>query len=176
MSELPTFTDKEDDKDGDNKKPDNYANKLNLPGHETIIPEDLKPILENLPESTVKELLIALSIKKSWTGPLPPPDSLQDYNSVIANGAERIFQRSEKQSDHRMELEKLAISTELRQSGRGQHYGLIIALAFFIGAVFLAYTGHDTTGLVLGTVDILGLVSIFVYGKNEQKQNLDEKK
>lgn len=163
----------EGDKDSGDKKPYKEPEKINLPDS---IPDNFKQIFEKLPQDDVKELLLALTIKKSWSGPLPAPDNLREYNEIIPNGAERIYLRSEKQSDYRMKLENLSISTELRQSGRGQHYGLIIALAFLIGAVFLAYTGHEVVGGILGSLDIIGLISIFVYGKKEQTTDLIKKK
>ncbi len=172
----------EDEQDNNKNSQEDSPNvsdleKIKTPDSEPIIPEEVKPILQKLPEHeqrTVKAL-VALSIKKLWSGPLPPPDILREYNEVIPNGAERIFKRSEKQSDHRMQLENLAVSTELKQSSRGQHYGLIIAFSFLIAAFVLAYTGHDTAGIILGTVDIFGLVSIFVLGKYNQKEDLNKK-
>ena len=35
--------------------------------------------------------------------------------------------------------------------------------------------GHDVVGGILGGVDIVGLVTVFVLGKKEQRSNLDEK-
>jgi hypothetical protein len=36
--------------------------------------------------------------------------------------------------------------------------------------VGLIFTGHDTAGTILGTIDLLGLVSVFIYGKYAERK------
>jgi len=143
-----------------------------------IIPEELGPLLADMPEAqrkAVTAILLGISIKRhSFKSPMPPPDFLKGYNEIIPNGAERILAMSENQSEHRMQLEKTVIGSELSQSEKGQNYGLIIALSFLVGSVFLIYTGHDTAGGILGSFDLVALVSIFIYGKNGQKKSLNK--
>lgn len=163
------------------KSDDNIENKTKkeIPsGLKNIIPEKVKPIIDRLPpkdKATIEASLIALSIKKSWSGPLPSPDTLAEYNKAFPNGAEKIYNLTKSQSEHRMSLENLAISSDLRQSERGQVFGVIIALSFFIGAFVLILLGHEYAGTILGTVDLVALVSVFVIGKDFQKKSLKEK-
>jgi uncharacterized membrane protein len=44
----------------------------------------------------------------------------------------------------------------------GMICGLITALAFLGAATYLIATNHDTAGSILGTVDLVALVAIFV--------------
>lgn len=162
-------------------KQDSIENKQNNDesfGLKNPILDKVKPIIKKLPpddQATLKASMVALSIEKSWSGPLPSPASLKEYNNAFPNGAEKIFNISERQSEHRMDLEKLAVASDLKQSERGQLYGLIIALAFFIGAFILIWAGHDIPGTILGSVDLVALVSVFVIGKNHQRKDLKEK-
>ena len=36
------------------------------------------------------------------SGPLPPPEVLEKYNSAVTNGADRIMLMAEKQQEHRL--------------------------------------------------------------------------
>ena len=95
------------------------------------IPEEIKPLIEELPpekKNKVEAAILSLSISKYFSGPLPHPDTLAEYNKIIPNGADRIFERSEKQSDHRMALEKISVDAGIKQSAQGQIFGFIISL------------------------------------------------
>lgn len=153
--------------------------KTEPPNPEVIIPEELKPILKKLGEKeqkTIVSAMIALTVKRSWTGPIPPPNILLGYNEVVPDGAERILRMAEKQSDHRMEIEKTVINRELNQSGRGQNYAVFIVVVVLLASFTLIYLGHDVAGGVLGGIDLVALASVFVIGKYGQKRDLAKKK
>lgn len=138
---------------------------------EVIIPEEVEELLSELPEpqqKAVKAVLIGVYSQRIWRGPLPPPDILRDYNNAFPNGAERIFIETQKQTAHRMELEKIAIPAELSQSKRGQDYGLIIALSFLLASFVLIILGHSVAGTIIGSIDLVALVTVFVLGRYTQ--------
>ena len=112
----------------------------------------------------------AAQIEKSFSGPLPPPEILVRYNEAVPNGAERIIVMAEKQSDHRMQLENQVVRADIQRSNLGLAAGLIIALAFLGVSYLLIDGGHETAGAVLGTVDIVGLAGVFVYGTISRRQ------
>jgi hypothetical protein len=57
---------------------------------------------------------VAYSIQKSHSGPLPDWESLAEYNKIIPNGADRIMKMSEKQSEHRMQLELIVVKGQIK--------------------------------------------------------------
>ncbi len=120
------------------------------------IPQELEELIKYIPADKKREaikLISSLSVhtESSFKGPLPPPSILGDYNNIIKDGAERIMRMAEIQSAHRIELEKHAIKEELKQSGRGQKFGFILAILGFLVAFGLAYLGHDTVAGIFGT-------------------------
>jgi uncharacterized membrane protein len=117
--------------------------------------------------------MIALLMAQSWKGPLPPPEVLKGYNEAIPDGAESILKLAENQSQHRMKMEATVIPEDQRQSARGQVFAFIITIAFLVAATFLIFYGHDTAGTVLGGIDLVALVSVFIYGKTEQRRETD---
>lgn len=140
-----------------------------------IIPESIKSLLEkaNIPQN--EKRLIAIQIASYFKGPLPPPDILRQYNDIVKDGAERIFNRYEAQSSHRMQLEDHAVKEELKQSSRGQLFGFVISI-FGLGlAGLLAYLGHEAIAGIIGGSTIVSLATVFVVGKYFQKQDMENK-
>jgi uncharacterized membrane protein len=142
------------------------------------LPPQLINVIRALPpqeQEVVKAMFIAISVKESFRGPLPPPDMLAKYNDAFPNGAQHIFNMAKDQSAHRMDLEKSTIKEQQRQGSNGQIYGLIIGVLGLLIAGVCAYTGHDAVGGIIGGIDLVGLVGIFVLGKYKQSKDLEDK-
>ncbi len=135
-----------EEKSKDKDLPEKELQRTHLPDPEITIPEEIKPLLRELPADEQERIsaMIALSVQKSsWKGPIPPPDILKEYNEAVPDGAERILSMAERQSEHRMELESTVVTGELKQSGKGQNYAFIIVILVLIASFYLIYTGHD---------------------------------
>lgn len=68
------------------------------------------------PAGRIEPLLVARS--QSFTGPLPPPEILQGYESVCSGLANRIVAMAENQGDHRREQDKRLLDAEIAQVNR----------------------------------------------------------
>lgn len=112
----------------------------------------------------------------SFSGPLPPPSILREYNEMIEGGGERIMKMAEQHLDHRISLESKALSAELKQNSRGQICGFILGIAGIVGTIFLAVTGHDTVACALVGTTIGSLAVAFVVGKKIQIENQTKKR
>lgn len=88
---------------------------------------------------------------------LPNPGDLQKYEQVTPGFGERLVTMAEREQRFRH-----------RVAAYGQIIGLIIALSFLAASTYLIGSGHDLAGGVLGTVDIVALVTVFVAGKAAQ--------
>ncbi|MGL4598930.1 MAG: DUF2335 domain-containing protein [Bacteroidia bacterium] len=161
--------------DTENKKNQDASSDL-------ILPEEIKHLLAdpNIPidkrvEITKAFLLVSIRRESTFIGPIPPPEILRGYNDILPNGAERIVAMAEKQSNHRMSLEDHAIREELKQSRRGQLFGLLLGVTGLGLATVLACLGHETTAGIFGTTTIVGLVAVFVIGKRTQQKDLSQK-
>lgn len=115
------------------------------------------------------------TVSYSHSGPLPSPDELKKYDGVVDGCAERIVKMAEKQQDHRMSLEKLAVSEQLTQSGRGQHYALACAIVLIIASFIAIMYDHDVAGGCLGGTTLVALVTVFITGKVMQADDLKKK-
>ncbi len=106
-----------------------------------------------------------MSFKKYYSGSLPDGESIRIYDDVIPNGGDRLMSTVEKQLDHRIEIENTGVNRTFNQSSTGQWMGFVIALVFGLIAWDLANSGFTVVASILGTVDIVALVAIFITGK-----------
>ena len=87
-----------------------------------------------------------------WSGPLPPPTLLAEYNDAVPGGAERILSMAERQTSHRMEMEVRTAKYDHRLAHAGQWIGLTVVLAVLVLAGYMVYLGATTAAVaVIGT-------------------------
>ena len=131
----------------------------------------LNEIDPTLRQELIQTIIGVTAISKVHSGPLPDVETLNGYNQIIPNGAERLMQQVEKQSQHRRDIENRVIKWNSIESLIGQLCGMIIAGSVLFASYRLAMNGHEAVASVLGGTTIVGLTSIFVYGKKKQKEN-----
>ena len=129
-----------------------------IPDREHDHPEDEASALESPKRTSI------LVQQESWSGPLPPPDVLLEYN-FVENGAERIFRMAERQSEHRMRMEDKALDSDNSILTRGQWFGLIVVLAVLGLAGYMAYLGATAAAAAVVAIDVVGLAAVFVYSR-----------
>lgn len=155
-----------------------------VPAQENL-PEDVNKVLEQLTEEQRRVLMgtmVAME-QRMYSGPLPPAEEIEAYERVCPGSADRIIKMTEKSLDHRISNEKLIVSEETKQSGRGQILGFILAIFFGVIALVLALTGHEILAGIIAGTDIVSLAIIFVLNKvpelrkggNNEPENLEER-
>lgn len=151
-----------------------------VPAHGEITPpvaqEAAAKKQEGAQQPKGNQVAMSATIKaEQFSGPLPPPAILAQYDKIVPGSAATIIARSEKQSDHRMSLEAYVIPQQQDQSARGQHYGLIVALTGILASLVMVLCGHDAAGGFVGGTTLVGMVGIFVTGKLVQARELKKK-
>lgn len=134
--------------------------------------EDISPevaeVIRELPLDKRQTIVKALSIKQHYSGPLPDGENIRIYNEVIPNGGDRLMKTVEKQLDHRITIEKVGVRRTFNQSSTGQWMGFFIAVIFGIISWDLAKSGQEIVASILGTVDLVALVTIFITGRRNK--------
>lgn len=111
----------------------------------------------------------------SFSGPLPPPALLEQYNQTIQNGAERIMVLVENQSAHREDLERRVVTGNVANQTRGSWFAFVIMMTAILCGSGLIYIGKDTAGLTAIITAVGGMVSVFFYSKLQQKKEREDK-
>ncbi len=69
-----------------------------------------------------------------YSGPIPPPEMMREFDSIVPGAADRILSMAERQEAHRHSLEKAHVRSNLISQYIGQVSGLGgLALVFIIG-------------------------------------------
>jgi len=119
----------------------------------------------------------SLSVQASAkTSIYPFAEDLEAYNRILPQGAERLFRTFEAQSEHRRAIEIAVVTSNLRQSERGQRYGFLTVLLALSGAMGAAYLGMQVLAGVIVTVTLAGGFGVFITGKAQQKNDLQGKR
>lgn len=92
------------------------------------------------------------ALRVEFSGPLPHPQLLAQYNEAVPNGADRIVKLTENQAEHRQAIES-----------RGQLFTFALAVIALVGGIVLIALGDSAEGLVPVIAAIAGLGGLFVY-------------
>lgn len=103
-----------------------------------------------------------------FSGPLPDPTTLAQYEQVIPGFGERILSEYESQGQHRRRLEDAVVTKNLAAQTRGQYIAGLGFVAIVAGAVFLGSLGHTAVALALIGIDILSFGGVYVWGRKKQ--------
>ena len=137
--------------------------------------EKSKPQLNSREDNLQSSRSVSVSHTELFSGPLPHPVILSQYNTVVPGAAERIITMAENQSAHRIALEKHVIEADIQSSKTGQLFGFIIALVGLVGSFTLIMQGHELIGTILGGTTLVSLVGVFVYGTSSRRAEREKK-
>jgi len=111
----------------------------------------------------------------SFSGPLPPPNHLEQYERILPGAAERLLKMAEDQSLHRRNLETKVIHSGVSDSKKGLWFGLIMGLSGFGLVGYCASLGLQLLAGIIAALDLGSLVGVFVYGSKQKRAERVEK-
>lgn len=100
---------------------------------------------------------------------------LERYAALYPQAPKIIFEGFREQGAHRRSIEAFAVRSNARRADKGLYAGFIVAMAFLVTSTFLIINGHSWEGTILGAVDVVALVSVFVYESQQQRQERERK-
>ena len=104
----------------------------------------------------------------TYSGPLPHPDILRQFDDVLPGSAERIFSQFEAQSAHRRSLEATVIASGAFSQKLGTVSGLLIGVMGVGGGLWLAHDGKSLEGLSTSFTTLAVLVGTYLYQRRKQ--------
>jgi len=129
----------------------------NLPAEGSDVPHT-SHVIPASDERIVEHQTVRVS-QTSFTGPIPDPQSLKEYEQVFPGAISYIMETATKEQDHRHYSEKFKLETEAKIALRGQIFAVISLLLIIAGSIWLAVLGKTVEGiyLLLITMGILVL-------------------
>ena len=126
------------------------------------------------PSAGVRQVSERRSVKVH-IGPLPDPETLKELAALYPEAPKVIFEDFHAQCSHRIEMEQLRMKTTSTLALRGQMIGGILGAIGLVGSLIVAGIGHGWAGFGIALTSLGSLVSIFVYGRDQQKRERIEK-
>ena len=142
-----------------------------------------EPFFELVPEQVSA---IAAKVMELYSGPLPPPLFLADYEKALPGTADRIISVFEDNAKHNREMERIAFEASIAYAKIGQKRGFALSVIGIIAGVIIALSGVFLksnpatisaifTGSTVSGFSIHRLVSKFIDGPStDERKNGSE--
>lgn len=139
--------------------------------------QDHTPSQQQQPQENQYEDGAAVAMHRELrAGPIPDPETLQQYDEVLPGTADRIVKQFEKESEHRQAMENKIVDAQIEHQRldmaafrRGQVFAFTIAVVGLIGSSIGVYHAHSTgqawAAASIGGVSLATLVGVFIYGR-----------
>ncbi len=129
---------------------------------------------KKLPQAVATRAVVTREV--IFSGPLPPPAILRQYESILPVSAERIFKMAEQQHNHRMHLEKEVIGGDVKRSNRGLICGTVVMLATLALCAYLGKSPQMVYALALLVAEMGSLLAAFLYVDTKRRKERDDNK
>ena len=130
--------------------------------------------IQNEPTSETSRIVRATQTQASFSGPIPPPAMLAEYDGVDKGLANRIVTMAEEQQSHRHTLETQSLLAAINSEKRGQHYALVVSLLIIAGSIWLISNGNELSGSILAGGTLTALAYIFITGRKKEEDSAPE--
>lgn len=146
-----------------------------MPNAELPPESDLPASTEPAPDARGQLLQRTESQYLSYCGPVPHPVILRQYEDLVPGSAARMIAQADRQTDHRIAIERTVIQSDTERSRLGLKYGFWLSLLSIGGGCVLVGLGHDGAGATIATAAVASLASVFIYGTATRRRELARK-
>jgi uncharacterized membrane protein len=107
---------------------------------------------------------------KSYTGPLPPPEDLKEYDQVSVGLANRIVEMAEREQQFRHSDTITVRKIQEKVLPRGQIFGFILSLVIILGGILLIMSDKPTSGFISILAGIATVAGPYFYRVHHEKK------
>jgi len=118
-----------------------------------------------------KEVQEVQVVQEAYSGPLPHPAILQQYNKIVPGAAERILEMAEQNAKHRRNLQFAALKAQKSEIRIGQLFGFGIGISALSTSIVAMYFGFPAVAGIIGGTTVVGLVTVFVIGRSSSRSS-----
>lgn len=142
-------------------------------------PADVEELVDELQgDPTRLKAAIRHHFLAQWSGPLPPPAIIEEFDRIVPGSATRIMDDFFEEGRHRrtvewqtVELRGEIVRLDSKRQDRGLWLGFIIAVLFLIGAIVLAILDHELVAIALGGGTLAAIVGAFITVGRDRDQS-----
>lgn len=140
---------------------------------QNVLP-DIQQIVSTFPADKQADVLKQLTVEQHYSGPIPPPVLLKQFNEIIPNGADRILSMTEKEQKFRHKSTNWLIADAIIR----RVFGLVFSVGLILVLIYVAYklgmAGYVYLAGTICTVTIIGIAVVFVLFKEPTNNKLNK--
>lgn len=159
--------------------PEEFGDKDVLTPTQEIIGQDKdsgdEKEIEIPPQFEEKVLAVIERSASFYSGPLPPPELLKDYDDIVPGCAEKIIGQFIAQGNHRRNLEKIVVEGDIKRANLGLGAGFTLGLVGLVGSLYVISLGYSGAGIVALASSLGPLVGSFIISVRERSKERKRK-
>jgi uncharacterized membrane protein len=132
---------------------------------ERLDPQSIAAFAEMLASSG-----IYLVRAESYSGPLPPPETLEEYKRIAPEILELILREYGEEGPHRRKNEERLITGGILMARLGLISAFLITLLFLAAGVYLIFHGHDAAGASICGTGVVSIVVAFLRHTSQSRE------
>ena len=105
---------------------------------------------------------IVLTAQQAWSGPLPHPETLHQFDAIVETGAERIFKQWEQEAAHRRGHETKALRAHIWMDAMGRIMAFVFAMSTLGLAAWFATIGQSWIAALFGGGTIAAVATALI--------------
>lgn len=115
----------------------------------------------------VTRRITKIAVSEQFSGPMPHPKHLREYDDILPGAAERILSMAERNLEHNIGMDEKVVGAEIADRNLGMWLGGGLFALLIVGAFATLFVTSNpiVPGLFLGTAAIGGVVA-FIRGRN----------
>jgi uncharacterized membrane protein len=90
-------------------------------------------MVENKPDK--QKAIVSAEVRETYSGPLPHPRHLKEYEAIYPGAAKIIFDMAQSQREHRQTLERKVIESNITNERTGIFFAFILTAAIGVYGV-----------------------------------------
>lgn len=104
-----------------------------------------------------------------FAGPLPPPETLAQYDKIVPGAAERIISMAEKEMEHRHKSEDKTTKSIIATTTFSIIFAFVSVLVLCGIVIYALYRGFDGVAGVIATGAIAAVAGVFIGWARKRK-------
>jgi uncharacterized membrane protein len=119
------------------------------------------------PEAVLEALEVQLK-RGQWSGPLPPPAALYQYEQVQAGLAERIVAMAETMATGEIKTRDKLADAEIERARSGQALAFLLTIVALGAAIYFFAASNPVAGCALLSFPVIMLIRSFLIGLHRE--------
>lgn len=134
-------------------------------GFREALDKQIGPLVPQPQRAEIVTRVYTVLQQERFSGPLPHPRHLREYEDILPGAAERILAMAENTLDHNRAMDQRIVTDDRDDRAIGMHYGLAAFFGALIGAGVMGALGQKEVAIAFLAATVVGAVAVFVKGR-----------